>query len=82
MRDEMTSLSPLSSTCQTLHMFKNPHKMHPSISDPKGDFLGHLGNNIFTAYVSFPESTSTNPTLFQELHVSPVCLCLYMNPAL
>lgn len=78
----MTSLFLLSSTCQTLHMFKKPHKTHPSISDPKGDFVGQFGNNIFTACVSFSASTSTNPTLFQELHVSPIFLCLhYINLA-
>lgn len=57
-------------------MLKNPHTAHLSISDPKGDFLG-LGKNIFTAYVSFPDSTSPNQTLIQELHVSPASLYLH-----
>lgn len=74
----MISLSRLSSMCQTLSMFKkNPHKTHASASDPKDDFLGQLGNTIFTISFAFPASTDTNPSLFQELHASPAFFHLH-----
>jgi len=57
--------------------FKKTHKTHASVSNPKGGFLGQLGNTILTASVAFPAFTGTNLTLFQELHARPVLFCLH-----